>query len=222
MDEDDFYHIILPIILVIFVISLIYITNAYGFDYINTNNGIWDHPPKVCFNPPAEKKWYIMRSIDAWRDMWYKVTGNKDLNFRMATIHPYPQMNCDIEIIDGNPSSIGARPDAIGAAVCMWRSDGYFFKCNIVISLEHQDYYSIVQHEMGHGLGLGHRMPFNVTGFAGVIVSNDIMMGQQGPFQKITNEDINTLIDFYGIDGFNNPEKVFIPKNYTIIHDKRI
>jgi len=219
MNKDDFNYIVLPIILVICLIGLIFIVNAYGFDYIDAGRGAWDHPPKLCFNSPPDKKYLTIRLMDAWRDAWYNSTGNRGLDFKMATIHPFPQMGCDIELVDGNPRGIGADGKALGAATCNQNSNGYFTKCIIVMYFDNEYWYATVQHEVGHVLGLGHRLPFNVTGFAGVIISNDIMVGQAGSFQKITVEDINALKQIYGLDGFKNDTKVFIPQNYTIIHD---
>lgn len=193
---------------------------AFGEEYINAGNGIWDHPPKICISPPDAQKWYTLRSLDIWRQVWYNYTGNNNLNFSIATIHPYPQMKCDIELVNGNPQVLGAKNDALGATACLVGSNGYFIKCLTIMYFSHDDWYSTVQHEIGHTLGLGHRLATDKDSFVRNVLSNDIMFPISQPFSKITMEDFNALKQNYGINGFINDTKVFIPKNYTIINDK--
>ena len=216
----DVWDILLALGIIFCLGILVYGANqfVFAFDYIDAGRGAWDNPPKICINPPAEQKWYSMRAISEWRKVWESYTGNNGLNFKMATIHPYPQMDCNIEIVDGNPRAIGSKPNALGAASCNEYPNGTLKKCIIVMHFSHEEYYTTLQHEVGHTLGLGHRLPYNVTGFAGVVMSNDIMNPMIGSFQKITEEDIKALTEIYGIDGFKNPETVFIPRNYTIPH----
>ena len=209
LNEDNFYHIILPIILVFFVISLIYVANVYGFDYINAGYGIWDYPPKVCLRVPETQLWYTLKALDEWRNSWESNNGNKYLNFKLASMNKFSQLGCDIQIVDGNPVTIGASKLAIGVTICNNKGNNFFLNCIIVMPFEHEQYYSTSQHELGHALGLGHRLPFNNTGFMGVMLSKDIMNAQDGGWSSITNEDINAIKQIYNNDGFLNPEKVF-------------
>jgi len=218
MDKVDIYIIIFGALIITLILFLS--QDVWAYDYIGKGFGIWNHQPKLCINPPLDQKYLSFRSIHTWDKVWKDYTGDNNLKPIIATIHPYPQMGCDIELVNGNPQGLGAQKKALGVTTCNTDKQGFLKKCIIVMPFEHEDWYGTIQHEYGHSIGLGHRMAINKTGFVGVILSNDIMFGQAQKFAHITNEDINTLKSLYGTDGFKNPETVFIPKNYTIIHEK--
>ena len=103
----------------------------------------------------------------------------------------------------------------MGAAICA-QNTVIMKGCEIRVKLPHKAWYETLVHEVGHTLGIGHRQPFEKEGFAGVILSNDIMFGQTGFKRVITEHNVGFLIDHYGTDGWELPNRM--PMNYTIPH----
>lgn len=205
----------------IIILLAITVQSINAFDYISASQGgIWNHTPKICINPPDEQKWYTLKALSSWRDVWFDYTGNHGLDFKIATIHPKPQLNCDVELVNGNPAGLGADKDALGATSCQRDKKGFNTHCLMVMFFDRYDWYTTVQHETGHSLGLGHLLAFNQTGFAGVVLSNDMMFPSSQLYPRITQNDINALKSYYGNDGFANPPLNYTSKNYTINHQK--
>jgi hypothetical protein len=222
-----------PLIFMLGILGLILLSifflavPVFAYDYFDAPHfeekpllGIWDKTPKFCINAPKEQLWYSLRALDVWRDSYKDRTGSDGFNFKIGSIHRYYQMGCDIEVVNGEPSSIGANANSLGATKCAVKSNGFNERCIIVFSFMGENWYGTLQHEAGHTLGLGHYRAFNQSAFPAVILSGDIMLPQGNVFQKITGKDIDALVYYYGLDGFKNPPKVFKYTKYVIPHGK--
>jgi len=189
--------------------------SVFAFDYIGNNDAIWNKSPTFCLdNNSYNKTYYAMRAIKSWNVELDKIVNDNSFDYY---IHTDVNHECDVIIYNQKTNFQTKSGEALGTTKCLW-NEGFYLGCIIKVDFSHEQYYSTIVHEVGHALGLGHRLPFNQTGFAGVVISNDIMMQQAGSFQRITSEDINALINFYGLDGFLTNSSNYTARDHIIQH----
>ena len=199
----------------IILLGVLY-TDAYGYDYFEVNPfGAWYHEPSFCFVNVTEDKHKLIKGLTSWREFMptgmtysYKFTDSPE--------------GCDVRIYYDNPILWGSTsPNSLGVADC--RDKTYYSITNVTqfYKVETQECNVAVRpgigpnvsetmsHEIGHVLGLGHRLPLNANATLGVIQTQDVMLWQDQGVGKITNEDIIVLFLIYG-DGWQAPNNSVI------------
>lgn len=219
MNDSDKAMILIAIFGTALIIGLGVIPNVYGFDYISAQGSLWAYEPKVCIDRTVNESnlWYTLRAADAWETVMNDY-GYHNFNYTMYLVEGSDLQEtgfCDILIQYGEPAQYNGHANSIGVANCLVNGP-VMYSCHLVIKNDPLWYYNTVTHELGHAFGLGHRLPFNQTGFAGVVISNDIMNAQAGLFERITKHNVDFLIDHYHEDGWGLPNAM--PQNYTIPH----
>lgn len=194
----------------VMILSLLFYNHAFG-DYLDLREDIiWTKNPVVCAGTSLQTADLyelgfnhnkIAKSILTWKWKLQSYTLTKDYNYTLKWLESKSgvKSGCDIFI------DLGITKDAYGLTKCLHFTDG--MKCAITIDRGVPSNYFLgtITHEMGHALGLGHRLSYTKCDFAAVVLSFDIMMQQAGKHQKITDEDLKALIAQYGKNGFYEP-----------------
>lgn len=206
--------LLLSSLICLFVFLLIFIPFASGYDYFPNNVYTLKENSVVCVvDPPREHLFNILKAVNSWdsymHSNWYTV----------KVIH-VELFDCDATVVFDNPMNIFDDTDnEFGVTKCWDKpilgqlgrtvvTDRY---CRAVVNLEITDtWYITVQHETGHIIGLGHRMPYEVKDFAFVFFQHDLMFPLMDNQVKITDESIIALQYFR-----DNPQ---LEANYTIPH----
>ena len=203
---------IAPILLTLFAIVIIGMPTAYGFDYFQTSEFVWNIEPIVCLNnPPPYKTYYALKGITEWRDRLpsgfdYKVLVgyHEECNVNISSVKSFYNPN------DPNVNPLGQT--SCNYTMNTFAADDYLMMfnttnwCKVEIrSINNEGYGDTVKHEMGHVLGVGHRTIYNGTDIAALVGTADIMLHQQFGIQKLSNEALLVLELIYGEDGWADP-----------------
>lgn len=203
---------ILPIFALLLIPSF-----AYG-DFLAYEPWQWKTNPEICINfdnQTSHYKYGVIKAIDEWKvDLNNATTvGKFDYNvYENSTEHNHTH-DCNVVFnLDFPLAGFPQLPiDAYGYTQCVDTM------CTVFVFDTTPSNYLIetVKHEMGHVLGLGHRLPYTKCDLIAVVESNDIMIPQAGPFRWITLDDLKALVEDYGLS-FNgthyNP-----PNQYSIM-----
>lgn len=191
----------------------LYLKQAWA-DYMAYRENKWDKDPFFCILKPTyykELKSYgvsmgsMLQGVNIWKQ---ELNQNFEPNWNY-TVKIYPtftamlEADCDVKIAFED-KSLGP----IGTTDCYVLKETERQYCDIMIytgSVPVKFIKSTVTHEVGHALGLGHRLPYTKCDFAAVVVSGDIMMAQASVNQHITDDDLKALLELYGADGFTLP-----------------
>jgi len=169
---------------------------------------LWDSPPVVCLvDIPPEDKYLVLRAVTAWERALEDYNGGVGFAYHILVVESGEMAECNGYLhyskeFKPNPTT-GIVP--IGLASC--HESGL---CFLKINRAHASWYDTIVHEMGHFLGLGHRLPYENKGIVNVFMSDDIMMPVAKDNTYITKESLDALIYFNTLE-----DKVY---NYTIPH----
>jgi len=193
----------------LFIVLLIGIPSAYGFDFFYTSEYVWNVKPIVCLNnPPDYKTFYALKGVTEWRDRLppgfdYRIlVGYHDIcNVNIETVKTFNDPYVDP--LGKTKCEYTSTKFVNGDAVMLLNTTNW---CHIEIRIN-QDYGNTVKHEMGHVLGVGHRSIYNGTDIGSLVATIDIMLPQQFGTQKITEEGLGVLRLIYGDDGWTDPNR---------------
>jgi len=203
----------MKILFLLAIILLIGIPPAFG-DFIPINYA-WNEQPVICIDIPEEMKdIYTKRAflegITPWENKLNNVTNSENFDFRIIFDSRY-ECNVIIDYKKIIKDDEGRSKNVLAEAYCN-KSMIFGHSCTItfdnsqVMFKNHREMVGIIKHEMGHVLGLGHRQPLPdeniMASLISISIENDIMFPQQGPFQKITDVDLEVLLFMYGEDGW--------------------
>ena len=196
--------------------------NIASADYFAYRENKWDHEPLICLLKPENYKDFkqygitmgkMVQAINIWKQKLNQYTESSNWNYSIKVLPTYTSMleyDCDVRI---EISNFGGK--SFGQIDCYVIDERQF--CDIVIYDQPANYFlGTITHEVGHALGLGHRLPWTKCDFAAVILSNDIMMKDSIKHPVITDESLRALIQFYGDDGFKTPNPVVGDNKYWI------
>jgi len=220
--------ILLWSLICLFAALLIFSPFAEGFDYVKTHGKKgWEYAPLICIvDVRPELKYYTIKAVDSWEREFNK-HGVYDYDYNIK-LTKGEEINCDAIITFGDVNEVWENSKTnVGAAICYENfklkssigaiREGARF-CKVVINPDYEagkHYYITVVHEMGHVLGLGHRLPFESKSFPAVVLTNDIMHPWAAQFKRITSESLDAIQFMYNYSGWNG----MINANYTIPHD---
>ena len=198
--------------------------NVASADYFAYRENKWDHEPLICILKPVNYKDFkqygismgkIVQATNIWKQELNQYTQSNNWNYSIKVLPTYTAMleyNCDVRI-----EIVNLAGNSFGQIDCYIMKAGERQFCDIVIYDQPANYFlSTITHEVGHALGLGHRLPWTKCDFAAVILSKDIMMMSASKNQAITDESLEALIQFYGEDGFKTPNPVVGDNKYWI------
>ena len=209
---DSTTALIIFIILIVTFLALI-VELDYIFadhDYF-TSHTIWSYSPQVCLQDiPRVDLYMTIRAVNQWEKAMIEY-GKEQFNYNVRLVKSTDVTGCNIVVMQESPiinPEGGVNP--IGLTSC------YKDKVMCVLRIDNVRYDGIyyhdtIVHEMGHAIGIGHRLSYEMEGFPAVVMSNDIMISQAKQFLEITRESIDALIWFYEGDNYMY--------NYTIPHN---
>ena len=193
-------------------------TFAYA-DFIPYMTWEWDRDPIVCLNAADSTLPYMndmVKAITIWKDKLNQNTGTHNFNYKVYVDKHGSQTHngiCTLIINTEVPKDLSFPKNAIGYTNC----EGTPLNCVITIFDNTPSNYlaQTIEHEMGHALGIGHRLAFTKCDFIAVVISNDVMISQAGKFRFVTPADIGALTQEYGHDGFGG-SNIVSPPDFVI------
>jgi len=195
--------------LIFLLVGMLY--EAQGeHDYFKSNV-IWNQSPQVCLqNIPRGDLFLTIRAVNQWEKA-LKEYGKEQFNYNLKVLTGTNVTGCQIVIMKESPINNPISDiNPIGLTLC--------YKDIIMCVIRIDDvtygdsyYHDTIVHEMGHAIGLGHRLVYEASGFPALVMSNDIMMPTAKKHLYITRESLDALIWFYQDDNY-----IY---NYTIPHN---
>lgn len=178
-------------------------------DYIDFRMA-WDNQPMVCANDfPFEtynQTAFVMGVMDwKWKLNEYTDSEGFPITYRHTidgkytngcnvNINFYPYLEKNGEVLNIYADALCTKYDSIGMQ-CEIRINMLEFSPEMNAEIT-------MKHEMGHVLGLSHRQPLHDENPTAIIIDNDIMFFQAGPYQNITLVNLKALYTAYGNDGW--------------------
>ena len=179
---------------------------------------IWFEKPTVCLvDIPLEDLYITYRAANQWREAMQNYTQLGtffyDIKIPNVTVPINILKECNITINQVETLPVNAQGGTpIGVTDCKITTEF----CTIKIRADYMKgayYHDTVVHELGHALGLHHRLPYQLEGMGGVLVSNDIMMPVAKSHLIITKASLDAIIWFHS--GTNYLMNYTIPHNDT-------
>ncbi len=201
-------------IISLFFISIFLPISVYAeHDYFDSYL-VWDHAPQVCLQDiPRADRFLTFRAVNSWEKAFDNYVGVGWFDYSIKEVTAADVTGCDIVVmlVKSIISPNTGKP-AIGLTSCYSATS----LCVARIDRDYQNgeyWYDTVVHEMGHVLGLAHRLAINPAGLPALVLANDIMMDKAKPHLYITRGSLDALIYFY--DSGYNGTRFIIPHNAT-------
>ena len=209
MISDSSVAVIIFIILLSFFIVFIseaWADHEYFEPYIH-----WEQErPIICvIGVEGKYKYYTLRAIKSWELAFRDYTGTDKYDYRILMGDVWPR-ECNVLFTTSNVTMAFVSTDPVGTTTCY----SSLSMCQVIIQTAFQDgkyYYDTVVHEIGHVMGVGHRLANDFNGFRANVLSDDVMIPTVKPFVHITKESLDAIIYFDEIFPFAG--------NYTIPHN---
>ena len=208
MISDSSVAIIICIILLAFFVvfaSEAYAEHEYFEPYI-----YWEaERPVICIWVDDKDKHQTIRAIKSWEIAFKEYTGTDKFDYRII-VRDYGHPDCNVLFTTSNVTLDWISTSPVGTTTCYFELG----MCQVIVWSTFRSgeyYYDTVVHEIGHVMGIGHRLANDSQGFIGNVLSNDVMFETVKPFVHITKESLDAIIYFDEI--FPNAA------NYTIPHE---
>lgn len=200
--------IIIVILLAFFVVFLseAYAEHEYFEPYI-----YWElERPVICLIGVDDKdKWQTIRAIKSWESAFRDYTQTDKFDYRII-VRDRGHPDCNVLFTTSN-STIPWEPETpVGTTTCFYEVG----MCQVIVQTNFRNgtfYYDTTVHEIGHVMGVGHRLANDSHGFIGNVLSNDVMFPTIKKFLHITKESLDAIIYYDEIYPYVG--------NYTIPHN---
>ena len=189
-----------------------------AFDYFEPF-GItgWYYEPLICIiDPSPEFRYYSIHAVKLWENAFNK-HGIYNYNYRIAILDE-AENKCDVTVnfVDRNKVLTRSHGQTdVGHTTCLETGNVFHINelirkgargCSIYVNTDYEGgkrLYVTVVHEVGHTLGIGHRLPDQVESFPFLVMTKDIMNPHLQQKPTITEESYLALNYFYNNSGWN-------------------
>jgi len=208
MISDSSVAVIIFIILLAFF--LVFITEAWAEHEYFEPYIYWEtERPVICIWVDDKDKHQTLKAIKSWEKAFKEYTHSDKFEYRMI-IRGYGHPDCNVLFTTSNSTLPWEPTTPIGTTSCYFDLG----MCQVIVwssFASGEYYYDTIVHEIGHVMGLGHRVANDSSGFIGNILSNDVMFETVKKFVHITKESLDAIIYF---------DEIYpLAGNYTIPHN---
>ncbi len=200
------FFIILSVVIGVVLVDA-YAEHDYFQSYVSWQGG----SPSVCLvNIPPKDLYQTLKAVKSWKVALENYTHSDKWDYNIKVIYTELVTECNIVVIQStNYEESKSKNTPIGNTTCHESKN----LCIAKVNRQYENgsfYYDTIVHEMGHALGLTHRLPHIPEGFPAVFMSQDVMMPVARDSLHITKASLDALIYFDDIYP--------LIKNYTIPH----
>ena len=204
MNHSTIVIILIYTLILVGIVSMVFAEHHY-FE----PQWFWQGSPILCLvDIPKGDLYSTLSASSLWKRTLKDYNGGTGFGYVLKVTHSGDMSLCNGYLYqsDNFVPNRGTGITPIGLTSC----NGV---CTLTVDRnynEGKEYYNTVVHEVGHFLGLGHRLPYSTNGIISIFLSDDVMMPIAKPMVHITKDSLDALIRF-------NLDQRFI--NYTLPHN---